>query len=148
MKLNFSYFFSIFFILFAIGCSQLKVRKFKSFDPTEKSITLPKGISGLNGDFKEFFIKNNFKVLTHKGGLKTNQIDEKSSITQDQHLTRYQLFLDYKKLPSKCFENSSGYYNFELSLNDLKTGEEVIAMYGKGCSKAIVDKFSKKLLSK
>ncbi|MGB9154003.1 MAG: hypothetical protein WCD70_13065, partial [Alphaproteobacteria bacterium] len=113
------------------GCMSADLRQYGSFDPKDKTLTVPAG-GGFISDVKDVFKKDGWTLVIDRGP----QIEE-GHVGQDIHIqkygtfkTRYRLMLSYNQY-DVCLGMFDPAYNYNLSMVDNKSGEEVIAMGGR-----------------
>lgn len=123
-----------------LGCAHSTVHNYQRFDPTDKSITLPLGAAEPLGDIKDGFAKRGYRIVTTNDSVVTVKTDEKTSISSPENKTRYRLIVHTWPAELWCVA-TSGEVNYELSLVDLRSGQEVLTMAGKECPGHTAPKF-------
>jgi hypothetical protein len=141
-------FIALFSALFLIGCAPLhQVHNYGTIDLNEKTVTVPRGAYGLEGDVKEVLSELGWKLSVYRGpSVIEGRVNKETKIeAYGTFNTRYSLYVRSIDLFG-CFDNSS-YVRYNISFVDNKTGSEVFAMAGEGCESMLGEKFKNALLS-
>lgn len=132
----------IFLSIILCSCVTQNVQKYGSVDNTVKTITVPPGSEGLKGKIKNYLSSNGWKMVVTRGptvveGKAGQDVDLKE---YDTFNTRYLLKIE-ASVVDLCFSFEK-LYNYDLSMIDNKTGEEIFTMSGNACESDIVEKFA------
>lgn len=125
-------------LMVSAGCTHTNVRKISSIDPTKKSISVPPGSKGLAGELKDYLRSTGWKLVVSTGDLIEKSEDAKTRITSE-HKTKYVLYVNSTREDS-CAGGGSMYL-YEFSVIDTETGDEVLLLDGRDCSRRILKKF-------
>lgn len=128
--------------LMLTGCLYSNLKVYSPIDITEKTMTVPTGSRHLIGALKKELNKNGWKLLVYgHGPIKTEgEFNKNVSLeTYDTFNTRYNLLVE-EDWTDYCLTFDSE-LNYDISLIDNKTGEEVITLSGLDCLRPIVRKF-------
>jgi hypothetical protein len=131
---------SLVFLLTAC-MSASDLRRYSDFDMTEKTMTVPAG-GGLIADLKDVLKQDGWKLAIDRGpniieGGTNSQLKEFNTFK-----TRYRLMVRYNQF-DVCIGHFDPAENYNISLVDNNTGEEVMAMAGRACQGQIIDRFKK-----
>ncbi|TXH32619.1 MAG: hypothetical protein E6Q98_24365 [Rhodospirillaceae bacterium] len=130
------------------GCISSDQQVYGQIDRTEKTITVPPGNAMLVGELKGRLHAAGWKLVVDRGPDKisgtmgeTTELESYSTYNTRYRLLIAQTFADYCMLGGKVI-------NYNLSLIDNKTGEEVMAQSGRDCTGPAADKFMSSLDAK
>ena len=133
------------FVLLALlllsACVSADMREYGKVDLTEKTITVPPG-GGLVAELKDILNKQGWKSVVYRGpdvteGRGGENVNLK---TYNTFNTRYRLLLTASRFDT-CLGHMDGAYQYNMSMIDNKTGQEVMVMGGRACESQIKTKF-------
>lgn len=133
------------FIAFLTGCQTSNVQKYSEFSSSDKSITVPSGGFALLGPVKSALRENGWKLVVKKGPKVTEgSLGKKVRLEEyDTFSTRYTLTLWDRQVDLNVkFE---WVYNYDLSIIDNKTGEEILNISGMDSASNLVKKLNEAL---
>ena len=110
------------------GCASIRVDKPGVFDARFKSMCVPPGYGMLNGDIKRALKVDGWELYSMQRGRETTTLQDKKMETEWDPRARYRLLINYHQVDLDILLRPL--YNFEISILDNKTGEEVIAISG------------------
>lgn len=122
------------------GCMKYNVQTFGTFDPNQKTITVPAGGKSLNGKIKSMLRSEGWQLLVDRGPRVTEgRLGEETKLQEyDSFNSRYRLVLSCRWIDiSLRFQDI---YSYDISLIDNETGTEVITLSGNGEENVIVEK--------
>jgi len=121
------------------GCASVKLSRLGEIDPTEKTVSMSAGGRWLTGDLKAALLKDGWTVYAIdkskeivRGVDDPNAADKRVVVYRESELARkarYHL-VDHWESVSRL--ESDGYLDYDVSLIDNKTGQEVIILSGRG----------------
>jgi hypothetical protein len=130
---------------FLNACMSADMRQYGTLDPSQKSITVPPG-GGLIADIKDVLKRNGWTLVVDRGPHVVEGTTGKNLHLEefDTLKTRYRLIIKYNQFDTCMFLLSRGQldpaYNYDMSMIDNKTGEEIMVMSGRACQTQIVER--------
>ena len=116
------------------GCACVKLYRLGEIDPNEKTVSMSAGGRLLTGDLKVALMKDGWTVYAIdkskeiiRGVDDPNATDKRVAVYRESELAknaRYHLFERWQTL------NGEDYANYDISLIDNKTGQEVVILSG------------------
>jgi hypothetical protein len=124
------------------ACLSSNVQVAGHIDPAEKTMTVPPGNALLIGAIKQRLQRPDWKFLVDAGPRRTiGTLGEKTDLaTGNTFLTRYRLIVQQRQVDI-CILGGDPAINYDLSLIDNRTGEEIISQSGRDCRDHAADKF-------
>lgn len=141
--------FSIIMLVMCLtSCMTTKLNVYGELDSKEKSITMPAGNNAIIQPIKEHFKKEGWKVLVGRGADITEGVigKDRKIKSYGTYNSRYTLYASYIQY-DWCLNLDSA-LNYNISMVDNKTMEEIVVMSGRGCESSIAEKFIKALTGK
>jgi len=136
-------------IIFLLSsCMSSNVQVYNQIDSSDKTITVPAGNSLLIGALKTKLKEMGWKLVIDRGPIRTvGTIGKNTNIaTGNTFNTRYRLVIQQFQF-DYCLTGSAA-INYDLSIIDNNSGEEVISQSGKDCQDRAVAKFISALNNK
>lgn len=139
------------FAVCILGCASqaAQVQKYKEFDSSSKTITVPVGSGGLVGITKRVLADNGWVLVVDRGPtVVEGKVSERVTLEKyDTFNTRYRLYVR-SSWRDVCLGSGSDYIKYEIAIIDNKSGAEVFTMDGFGCESLIPEKFSQGLMAR
>jgi hypothetical protein len=139
---------SVFVILMTTGCNSMYIKP-GTLDKSQK-IYADRGGYGMKRSVKERMQDRGYNVVVGKN-ISSKSIDGDSSIELDESTTmdaRYVVKVAERKesfFVPWCIFNGFWWWNFNMSIADQKTGDEILSWRGRGCANSSLDKLDKML---
>lgn len=127
------------------GCMTYNATHYGKIDPTNKTITVPIGSAGLNGQLKSVLSMAGWKMVVSRGPEIT-----KGRSGDDVYLEKYTKSLSKYDLRTRsnqfdiCLSGDAAIF-YEIVILDNETGSEILALDGRGCLNNVVKSFSNEL---
>jgi hypothetical protein len=130
------------------ACGATKTQQFGEIDRSDKTVTVPIGNSLLTGELKQRLHSDGWRMAVDRGPSVTQGRTGDSTRLEsfDTFNTRYRLIVRASRY-DYCLHFASA-IEYDISLIDNKTGQEVIVQSGRDCVDWAADKFMEKLNSK
>ncbi|MGJ0533828.1 hypothetical protein [Methylocystis sp.] len=128
--------FWVFVILGAIGLASCQsTSKFGSIDQSDRSITMPPGSAMLLGPLKQKFSEAGWRMSVDRGpDMIQGSIGEKTALASGAtFLTRYRLLIKQRQYDICIVPIGGPAVDYDLSVIDNRTGEEIITQNGSSC---------------
>ena len=116
------------------ACQTNNVSRQGTFDPNERTMTVPPGSSLLLGPIKEGLTRAGWKLIVDRGpDVVVGTVGNKTNLAAGEtFLTRYRLLLHQTQV-SICLPRGKPEVRYDLSVVDNKNGEEVLTESGDSC---------------
>lgn len=128
-------------LLLLSACVSADMRQYGKVDLTQKTITVPPG-GGLVAELKDILNKQGWKFVVDRGPdvIEGRNSESVKLMSYNTFNTRYRLMLSATRFDT-CLGHMDGAYNYNMSVIDNKTGQELMVMGGRACESQIKSKF-------
>ena len=126
-----------------MACTNIQIQKNGSFDQTAKTISVPKGSRGLNGEIKSGLNRAGWRMVVSNGETLTEGVlGNKVSLTtfDNPNKTRYGLSMRWEQDAYRLVDQQKMYV-FDISVVDKKDGNEILTMSGRDGGRTITKRF-------
>lgn len=124
------------------ACGSSHLQTFGAIDQSDRSITVPPGNAGLNGYLKQRLRDAGWRLAVAGGPLRTTGAagPDVNLTTEREATTRYRLLVT-SRVYDVCLPSGVDAVDYDASVIDNRTGEEVIAQSGRDCAQRAAGKF-------
>jgi len=131
------------------GCNSVYVKP-NSMEPGAKVYAADRGGYSMRRDIKEFFENRGYTVVVGRGVATGRESDGDEDIKTEYktipHDARYYINVEERREkfnPFWCPFNGFWWWNFNVSIADQRTGEELMTWRGRGCANSSMRKLER-----